>query len=700
MLLCTYRAVGWKYWKYTLDGTNVILINLMGIVLFVILDYWLLKVTLDLDFALTHPAFIFTLALFSIIPLAYFIGQAVASISAQSSMGLGAAINAFFSTVVEVFLYCVALDQGKGKLVEGSIIGSIFAGILFLPGLSMCFGAIKRKTQRFNAKSAGVTSTMLLFAVLAAFGPTLFYQIYGTHELNCLSCSETDTNSPSAECRKCYFSQEPAVNDRFFVTAVRPYTWFAAVLLFMSYIIGLWFTLRTHAAVIWASEADEKKATGPAGSQVGGSAQGSHPNVSGSGYSDHRAPNGSAAPGPPAQGSLTRQNTAASAEIRGRASVRDSQLYKRILGQSLRQAGLVSRSTDSSRAGSVSSPGAPYMVPPRSGGGDGHGQSSQVRIPGLSAEENENLVREVAEMAATAATVAARDAARAPRKTSLSAYISAQSQKAGPHRSGVSADFNEDLVTAEALSHGGGHDAPNWSRTKSSIILLGATILYAVIAEILVNTVDVVLESVDIEEKFLGITLFALVPNTTEFLVSAYHVLHDVRADCAPLECHLVCDERQHRVVHGDRIGVRIAGVPLADTGPRAVQRRARAGHRPWRSHRSHLHVSDDIADGTTPRADSCHQDDLLAVRCGHGDPVHLPAELHVRRGQEQLLQRQHPDPQLSRRHRGLLLQRLHRHAPGRLESLRPLGRYEDANLQDRGAIEERRSVVIRHLIP
>jgi Ca2+:H+ antiporter len=38
------------------------------------------------------------------------------------------------------------------------------------------------------------------------------------------------------------------------------------------------------------------------------------------------------------------------------------------------------------------------------------------------------------------------------------------------------------------------------------------------ISEILVNTVDVVLENVDIDEKFLGMTLFALVPNTTEFL--------------------------------------------------------------------------------------------------------------------------------------------------------------------------------------
>lgn len=189
ILVCTYRAVGSKYWKYTIDGTNIFLINLMAVVVFVIFDYWVLFEMMGLHLAITQPGFLFVMALFSIIPLAYFIGQAVASISAQSTMGVGAAINAFFSTIVEVYLYCVALNQGKGQLVEGSIIGSIFAGILFLPGLSMCFGAIKRKTQRFNAKSAGVTSTMLLFAVIAAFGPTLFYQIYGTvsHELPSLT---------------------------------------------------------------------------------------------------------------------------------------------------------------------------------------------------------------------------------------------------------------------------------------------------------------------------------------------------------------------------------------------------------------------------------------------------------------------------------------------------------------------------------
>jgi Ca2+:H+ antiporter len=183
VLLCTYRAVGTKYWKYTVDGTNVFLINLLGIVAFVIVDYFVLDKALGLKIWLTNPALLFSLALLSVVPLAYFIGQAVASISAQSSMGMGAAVNAFFSTIVEVYLYCVALNEGKGKLVEGSIIGSIFAGILFLPGLSMCFGAIKRKTQRFNVKSASATSTMLLFAVIAAFGPTLFYKIYGSVRL-------------------------------------------------------------------------------------------------------------------------------------------------------------------------------------------------------------------------------------------------------------------------------------------------------------------------------------------------------------------------------------------------------------------------------------------------------------------------------------------------------------------------------------
>lgn len=501
ILLCTYRAVGSKYWKYTIDGTNIFLINLMVVVVFVIFDWLVLEGVLEVGGWITSPAFLFSAGLLSIIPLAYFIGQAVASISAQSSMGLGAAINAFFATVVEVYLYCVALNQGKGPLVEGSIVGSIFAGILFLPGISMCFGALKRKTQRFNAKSAGVTSTMLLFAAVGAFSPTLFYQIYGTHELNCLDCEDYSPDEPfgsgmSRDCRRCYFSQAPALNDRFYLEAVRPYCYLAAAMLFLSYLVGLWFTLRTHAAVIWNAELDEKR------------------------HEDQLH----------ASTTIRASQPTTLGESTG-SDVRDSHLYKRILGHSLKKAGLQPRSEDVSRQTSNltlenqnpnGGPPTPHVVPPKSSGGEQ--VRSKLRMPGLSEADNHMLVREVAEIAATAATIASRE--RFPRRTS-GVPQQAKPTAVQPQASRSAAAFpDEDGIalaeagTGHAGGGGGGHDAPNWSRVKSTVILLGATVLYAIIAEILVDTVDVVLENFAIDQKFLGITLFALVPNTTEFLVS------------------------------------------------------------------------------------------------------------------------------------------------------------------------------------
>lgn len=500
ILLCTYRAVGSKYWKYTIDGTNIFLINLMAVVLFVIFDWLVLEGVLHVDIFITSSAFLFIAGLFSIIPLAYFIGQAVASISAQSSMGLGAAINAFFSTIVEVFLYCVALKQGKGALVEGSIVGSIFAGILFLPGLSMCFGAIKRKTQRFNARSAGVTSTMLLFAVIAAFGPTLFYQIYGSHELTCTECVNYGhpAHGGARDCRRCFFSQTPALDERFYLEAVRPYCYMAASMLFMSYVIGLWFTLRTHAAVIWNSEVDEKKHE----EQI-----------------QHHA-------GPRSIGYSYFADTTGTDR-----DVRDSRMYKRVLGQSLKQVGLQPSGTAAGNGAATT----PHVVPPK----------TDMHLPGFNDAENNQLLQQFTEISAMVSTVAAREArgivGRAQGATTPGAHPRPSSAHGGaggagsvtggsigtshrppPIRAATFPDHAEaaEGATVAGAAAQGGHDAPNWSRLKSAVILMGATVLYAIIAEILVDTVDVVLEGFAIDEKFLGITLFALVPNTTEFLVS------------------------------------------------------------------------------------------------------------------------------------------------------------------------------------
>ncbi|WPH02829.1 Hypothetical protein R9X50_00569700 [Acrodontium crateriforme] len=486
IILCTYRAVGWKYWKYTVDGTNIFLINLLYLVAGTIFDYFVLSEYLGIRTWYTSPAFIFGLALGSIIPLAYFIGQAVASISAQSSMGVGATINAFFSTVVEVYLYCIALQKGKGQLVEGSIIGSIFAGILFLPGLSMCFGALKRKTQRFNAKSAGVTSTMLLFAVIAAFSPTLFYQIHGSHELNCHQCIRSG-HGEERDCRRCYFSQVPAINDSFFHKAVKPYIWIVSVALVLSYLVGLLFTLRTHAAVIWNNEAEEKKDDKK---EIRRHDERHNSLVSSAmGFEESNRPR------PP------------------RHDTRDTLMHKRTLNQSLKQAG-VPVIKDGEPAPAKCDGHTPHLVPPKCSDGE-------VAFQGYGTEDNQVSTQRVDDVAAT---VAARNSKKSAiiSSTGTTRHTPKYSREASQaHRPSVTEhEAIADAGGLAAIAHeepAGGHDAPNWSRTKSVVILLAATVAYAVIAEILVGTVDAIL-STDIDEKFLGMTLFALVPNTTEFL--------------------------------------------------------------------------------------------------------------------------------------------------------------------------------------
>lgn len=195
-------------------------------------------------------------------------------------------------------------------------------------------------------------------------------------------------------------------------------------------------------------------------------------------------------------------------------------MYKKILGKSLKQVGLPSNAPTAESSWeqlgtATGSQTLPHRVPPK----DGSGKEGLQRVGSSEmTEENQRFVRHVTEVAATAAAAVANDAVRQPKKTTpkppnLARHSSKATLPEITEEAGVGVD--PELQAASS----GGHDAPNWSKLKSSVILLTATLLYAVIAEILVNTVDVVLNSFDIEEKFLGITLFALVPNTTEFLV-------------------------------------------------------------------------------------------------------------------------------------------------------------------------------------
>ncbi|KAG8774996.1 hypothetical protein FRC16_004950 [Serendipita sp. 398] len=488
VLLCIYRAVGAKYYKYTVGGVNILFVNLMPIVFFVILDGLVLLPIVEkrehrgehvdpfLGF-IASQAFIFVLSLASVIPLSYFIGMAVASISAQSSIGMGAVINASFGSIIEIILYAIALTQGKGRLVEGSIVGSILAGVLLMPGASMCSSAVRRKEQVFNAKSASVTSTMLIMAVFGTLTPTMFYQIYGNFQL--------------------------------------------------AYLIGLWFSLRTHASQIWQNPRQLMEPHPLDIHAPGGTGRMSlyHKLLQmPSGLPIHRRAD-----------SLIRHPES----LHRKASVgTTTTTHGSLRGAARGPVVVVGTSTLANPQDHQNNPPTQILLPPpsptitrRSGatlpsgvgytpiieqvkqatraavepGVDGHG-------PGGGGGVEPGRVNLTADEWSTAMAVAAVSALRQG-----TAVVDAAGPSARLRASGNVSGVYDPHQVGGGGGHGG-HDAPSWSRATSASVLLSCTLLYAIIAEILIDVVDVVLQGTSIDEKLLGVTLFALVPNTTEFM--------------------------------------------------------------------------------------------------------------------------------------------------------------------------------------
>lgn len=526
ILLCTYRAIGLQYYKYTVGGINILFINTLPFVGFTIFDFFFIGPYVQQNGIhgflgwISSQNVIFVCALGSVLPLSYFIGMAVASISAQSSIGVGAVINATFGSIIEIILYGIALTQEKSRLVEGSIVGSILAGVLLMPGVSMCSGATRRKEQRFNARSAGVTSTMLIMAIIGILTPTLFYQIYGTFQLTCTGCPpDVKPGQDEWTCKRCFYEHVPPATDPFYQANVKGLMYTCTVILVSSYAIGLWFSLRTHASQIWQNPQ-------PAPAQMAAAIQSNHPHLA-------------------AEGDQLVNTAPTTIQI---PSAQRASIYKRLLSTNQPHQ-LLPTQRPQSQAGQTPST---IVGRPRDQQLDVTPTSND--LPPLTLPES--FSRDAYAKAMTQTTNAYQNAIRkgqddnSPRPQQVShqqeppfattqdtnRLSTMQAQQYSQLSQGYSeprsrpARGNSVLDPASGGHHGaaaqqeeaqhssGGHDAPSWSRSVSLTVLLSCTVLYAIIAEILVDVVDVVLDGSGIDEKFLGITLFALVPNTTEFM--------------------------------------------------------------------------------------------------------------------------------------------------------------------------------------
>ncbi|XP_054609704.1 cation/H+ exchanger protein 1 isoform X2 [Dunckerocampus dactyliophorus] len=249
VVLCCYRAVNVYYYKYTVQGINIFALNLLPLVI----------ITLIFGYAdKSHKYFSsetkFATAITSIIPLSYYIGMGIASISAQSNFAVGAVVNATFGSITEMTFYITALLQGQRaasrcyeEIVKAALTGTLLGCILFIPGICMIIGGIKHREQRFNSRSAGVSSALLFISIGGVFAPTLFSKTFGN--MVCESCSNIPGNaSVSFVCRDCHYDTSKS-DPQLIMSHIEPLVYTISVLLPAAYLIGLVFALKTHSHI-------------------------------------------------------------------------------------------------------------------------------------------------------------------------------------------------------------------------------------------------------------------------------------------------------------------------------------------------------------------------------------------------------------------------------------------------------------------
>src|SRR6476646_650451 len=163
-----------------------------------------------------NPTALFICSAIGIIPLAGLMGRATEALAARMGEGAGGLLNATFGNAAELIIAVVALSKGLSSVVKASITGSIIGNILLVLGLSILCGGTKYKEQKFNRTGARTTVISLSLAAIALIIPTVFH----------LSADASPAGwSPVME---------------------RRLSLGIAVVLFVTYLCLLAFTLRTH----------------------------------------------------------------------------------------------------------------------------------------------------------------------------------------------------------------------------------------------------------------------------------------------------------------------------------------------------------------------------------------------------------------------------------------------------------------------
>ena len=146
-----------------------------------VLDAFLFFIPVSIIFNSLHVHYLMTFftTAAALAGLTHLMAESTSIIAGKVSTTMSALFNATFGNAIEFAVAYFALKQGLVDLVKASITGSIILNVLFLIGLAMVAGGLKYKEQKFNKDSAGLSSTMLIIAVVGLALPSLFDMVVG-----------------------------------------------------------------------------------------------------------------------------------------------------------------------------------------------------------------------------------------------------------------------------------------------------------------------------------------------------------------------------------------------------------------------------------------------------------------------------------------------------------------------------------------
>ncbi|HEX8856978.1 MAG TPA: calcium/proton exchanger [Thermoleophilaceae bacterium] len=181
-----------------------------------------IPIAVALELAHAGAVVIFITSALGVIPTAALMGEATEQLAARSGPGIGGLLNVTFGNAPELIIAFFALLKGLQEVVKASIVGSIIGNILLVLGASMLVGGLRRDRQYFNRTAAHAQAAMLLLALVALVMPAIFELIHGGH-LPAVSQERVD-----------------------FSPTVEHLSLAVAIVLIVSYVLGLVFSLRTH----------------------------------------------------------------------------------------------------------------------------------------------------------------------------------------------------------------------------------------------------------------------------------------------------------------------------------------------------------------------------------------------------------------------------------------------------------------------